>query len=289
VASDGARRTSAIPHLDLGSAAADGAAIGAALARFGALTLAGHDVDAACCGRAAAAAARAFALPREVKERCRGPLDGSQRGYLPLRTALPDGRETLDRKEAWHARPEGHAAANLFPEEVPELGPSLLALLGRLTPVATRVLAGVGAFLGTRPGHFEERVRAGDSLFRVNHYPDSAATGERARFLAHQDFDLVTLLLGASAPGLEIQGPDGRWQAIAPNPAEILVTAGDILAIESAGAIASTPHRVVAPETSDGGRTSMVYFVSPRPEVTLANGLSAGEFVGARLREAGYA
>lgn len=286
---DGDARTPAIPRLDLRSPAADGAGIGAALARHGALSLAGHGIDAACCGRATAAAARAFALPRELKERYRGPRDGSQRGYLPLRTVLPDGRETLDRKEAWHARPNGHAAANLFPEEVPEFGPSLLELLGRLLPVATRVLAGVGAFLGRPPGYFEDRVRDGDSLFRVNHYPDSAGAGERARFLAHQDFDLVTLLLGASAPGLEIQTRDGRWQSIAPDPTDIVVTVGDILAIESAGSIASTPHRVVAPEAADGGRTSMVYFVSPRPEVTLANGLSAGAFVDARLREAGYA
>jgi isopenicillin N synthase-like dioxygenase len=289
VAIDGDRRTPPIPRLDLGSPAAEGAAIGAALASFGALTLTGHDIDAACCGRAAAAAARAFALPREVKERYRGPRDGSQRGYLPLRTVLPGGGQTLDRKEAWHARPEGHSAANLFPKEVPELGPSLLELLGRLLPVATRVLASVGVFLGTPPGHFEDRVRGGDSLFRVNHYPDSTATGQRARFLAHRDFDLVTLLLGASAPGLEVQTRAGRWQPIAPDATDVVVTVGDILAIESAGAIASTPHRVVAPGASDGGRTSMVYFVSPRPEVTLANGLSAGEFVGARLREAGYA
>jgi hypothetical protein len=33
----------------------------------------------------------------------------------------------------------------------------------------------------------------------------------------------------------------------------------------------------------------MVYFVSTRPEVSLANGVSAGDFVNARLREAGYA
>jgi isopenicillin N synthase-like dioxygenase len=278
-----------IPELDLRSAAGDGAEIGAALAESGSLILVGHEIDATCCGRATAAAARAFALPPEVKERYRGPRDGSQRGYLPVRTRLPDGRESLDRKEAWHARPDGHAFANLFPEEVPELGPSLLELLGRLQPIAARVLAGVAAFLGREPGFFEDRVRGGDSLFRVNHYPAASSRDGRARFLAHQDFDLVTLLLGASAPGLEVQTPDGRWRSIAANATDIIVTVGDILAIESSGSIRSTPHRVVAPEAPDGGRFSMVYFVSTRPEVSLANGVSAGDFVNARLREAGYA
>ena len=279
----------AIPRLDLRAASADGAEIGAELARASVLVLSGHGVDAAGCDRAAAAAARAFALPRAVKERYRGPRNGTQRGYLPLRTRLPNGRETLDRKEAWHARPDGHAAANLFPREVPELGPSLLGLLARLELVAERVLGGIGAFLGRPRGFFEERVRAGDSLLRVNHYPERSVTGERARFLAHQDFDLVTLLLGASAPGFEVQTRDGVWRGVDCAPAEIVLTAGDLLAIESDGRIASTPHRVVAPETCDGGRTSMAYFVSPRPEVMLASGVSAGAFVDARLREAGYA
>jgi isopenicillin N synthase-like dioxygenase len=123
---------------------------------------------------------------------------------------------------------------------------------------------------------------------RVNFYPDSTAASGRDRFLAHRDFDLITLLLGANRPGLEIQARDGRWWSLTPSDTSIVVNAGDILAIESRGRIPSTMHRVVSPASLDGGRISMAYFVHPRREVPLADGRSAGEFLDARLRDAGY-
>jgi isopenicillin N synthase-like dioxygenase len=128
-------------------------------------------------------------------------------------------------------------------------------------------------------------VRDGDSLFRINHYPDDA--GE-IRFQPHRDFDLITFLFGATQAGLEIEARDGSWVPIAPSPEAIVVNAGDLLAIESGGRIPSTRHRVVAPATRDGGRIAMVYFVAPRPDVRLSDGRGAGEVIDARLREAGY-
>jgi isopenicillin N synthase-like dioxygenase len=267
----------------------DDAQLGEALADPGVMVLEGHGLDLARQRRAAAAGLQAFALPAEVKARYQGPVDGSQRGYLPLRARLPNGREALDRKEAWHARPAGHAAANLFPEEVPGFGPSVLALLDDLETLASRVLAGVEKFLALPDGHFAACMRDGDSLFRMNHYPDTASIASRDRFLAHRDFDLITLLFGASAPGLEVQSRRGEWCAVDSSETGMIVTAGELLEVESGGRILATPHRVVSPEDSDGGRSSMVYFVSPRPEVRLANGASAGSLVDARLREAGYA
>jgi isopenicillin N synthase-like dioxygenase len=163
----------------------------------------------------------------------------------------------------------------------------MLPLIEALEVLAAPILAGIDAFLGPS-SRLAQAVCGSDSLLRVNFYPDAAAGGTRLRFLAHRDFDLITLLLGANRPGLEIQARDGRWWPLTPSSGSIVVNAGDILALESGGRIPSTPHRVVAPASPDGGRISMVYFVHPRRELPLANGLSAGEFVDARLREAGY-
>ncbi len=274
--------------MDLRSIAGAEARIGAALAETGFIVLEGHGLPSAAWDRAYAAAARAFALPDEVKERYRGPDDGSQRGFLPVRTVLRDGRAALDRKAAWHVRPDGHRFANLLPAEVPELGPALLVLLAALERLAEPILDGIDAFLGQPSGSLRAAVHGGDSLFRVNHYPDLEAASGPGRFRAHRDFDLITLLLGANRPGLEIQARDGSWRAVTPSPSGIIVNAGDLLAIESDGKIPSTTHRVVTPAEPDGGRISMVYFVSPRAEVRLKNGALAGEVVDARLRDAGY-
>ena len=90
-----------ISVLDLGGGAPS---IGDALVVTGFAILQGHGLSAAAQHRATAAAARAFALPDDVKARYRGPEDGSQRGYLPMREVLRNGRAALDRKECWHAR-----------------------------------------------------------------------------------------------------------------------------------------------------------------------------------------
>jgi isopenicillin N synthase-like dioxygenase len=277
-----------LPVFRLPSGSAAESSIGAALTEFGFLILEEHGIPVPDLERAFSTAARAFALPAQVKAKYRGPNDGSQRGYLELRTKAGSGRDALDRREAWHVHAPGHRFANLFPEEVPELGPSMLALFDALERLAVRILQGIDVFLGNPPKHFAQRVEGGDSLLRVNFYPDSTAGVGRDRFLAHRDFDLITLLLGANRPGLEIQGRDGRWWPLTPSGASIVVNAGDILALESGGRIPSTMHRVVSPASADGGRISMAYFVHPRREVPLADGRSAGGFVDARLRDAGY-
>jgi isopenicillin N synthase-like dioxygenase len=277
-----------VPIVDLASLSGADPRIGAALIESGFVVLEGHGIAPALWDRAYEASARVFALPAEVRSRYRGPEDGSQRGYLPVRTTLGDGREALDRKEAWHVRRDGHRFSNVLPVEVPEFGPVTLDLVRALDALLDRVLPGLDAFLGKPVGYFGEMVRGGDSLFRINHYPDMPADGTHLRFRAHRDFDIVTFLIGATKPGLEIQARDGAWWPLTPSANGIVINAGDILALESRGRIPSTTHRVVCPPQPDGGRISMVYFVSPRSEVRLESGISAGEFIDARLRDAGY-
>jgi len=278
--------TVVVPLIDL-SAARSGpdARFGEALVESGFVVLEGHRIPSALGDRAATAALRAFALAPDVKARYRGPDDGSQRGYLEMRTALRDGRAALDRKECWHARRPGHRFANLFPAEAPELEPALLALIDAFDALAARILAGIDAFLGGTA--LAASARDGDSVFRLNHYPDLGGSRE-PRFAAHCDFDLITFLLGATAPGLEIEARDGHWHALTPSASSIVVSAGDLLQVASGGRIPSARHRVVTPTSPDGGRLSMVYFVAPRPDLVLAEGIVSGDVVDRRLREAGY-
>jgi len=275
-----------VPRIDLSAPPSAGdARCGAALVDSGFAVLDGHGIPSSLWDRAASVAHAAFGLAAEVKARYRGPDDGSQRGYLEMRTVLRDGRAALDRKECWHARRPGHRFENLFPAEVPDLGPALLALIDAFDGLATRVLAGIDAFLGGSA--LAASVRDGDSVFRVNHYPELGGARD-VRFAAHCDFDLITFLAGASAPGLEIEARDGHWHPLTPSASSLVVSAGDLLQAASGGRIPSVRHRVVTPARPDGGRLSLVYFVAPRPDVVLADGIVSGEEVDRRLRDAGY-
>jgi isopenicillin N synthase-like dioxygenase len=280
-----------LPGVRLEAAACPDPRVAQGLAQAGAVVLLGHDVDAACQRAALQAGREAFALPEAIKARYEGPRDGTQRGYLPLRTHLPDGRPALDRKEAWHARPAGHPLEDLLPAEVPALGVALGQLVGRLHALAGRVLDGLDAWLDRPQGRLRAACEGGDTLLRISRYPGAVTAGDGTRFGAHQDFDLVTLLPGTNGAGLEIQGRDGIWRAAAAPPDGVLLIAGDLLAIESLGRLPATRHRVVAPPGEDpaASRLSLAYFVGPREAYVLADGRPAGHILRRRLREAGYA
>ncbi len=54
-------------------------------------------------------------------------------------------------------------------------------------------------------------------MLRLLHYPPiSGDTREAIRAGAHEDINLITLLLGAEEAGLELLGKNGRWLTVSP-------------------------------------------------------------------------
>ena len=64
---------------------------------------------------------------------------------------------------------------------------------------------------------------------------------------AHGDINLITLLMGASAEGLEVQRIDGKWIPITALPDQLVVNVGDMLERLTNNVLKSTIHRVVNP------------------------------------------
>ncbi len=230
---------------------------------------------------------RTFALPLEQKLRWAGPLDGSQRGYFPLQKPRADGFLPTGQKEAWHVRRGGHRHENLLPEEVPEFGEAAFALIEGLDKLARRVALGLDAALDTK-GRYASLLGSDDAVLRFNYYPAQTPTTSKERFLAHCDFDLFTLLLGASAPGLEVEDSQGNWWQPTPSSEGIVAIAGDLLAADSHGRIRSCRHRVVHPPRKIGARLSIVYFIAPEGSFKLAHGKTVDQEMESRLREGGY-
>ena len=81
----------------------------------------------------------------------------------------------------------------------------------------------------------------------------------------------------------------GNWHAIACDPGNIVVNVGDMLQMASRHYFRSTTHRVVNPsgEAALKSRYSMPLFVHPRPDVDLADGFTAEQYLAERLREIG--
>ena len=70
-------------------------------------------------------------------------------------------------------------------------------------------------------------------------------TGVRAG--AHEDINLITLLLGAEEAGLELLDKNGEWLAIKPPEGAMVVNVGDMLQRLTNHVLPSTTHRVVNP------------------------------------------
>jgi isopenicillin N synthase-like dioxygenase len=128
------------------------------------------------------------------------------------------------------------------------------------------------------------------NLLRILHYPpigDDVEPGE-VRAAAHEDINLITLLVTGSEPGLQARDTHGNWHDVPCHPGMITVNAGDMLAKATKGYYPSTPHRVVnPPQQENRSRYSMPLFVHPRPEVSLDEHQTAGEYLDERLREIG--
>src|SRR5690606_31612382 len=116
--------------------------------------------------------------------------------------------------------------------------------------------------------YFDEKVRYGNSILRPIHYPPLRGDEEAGalRSAAHEDINLITLLIGASSPGLEVKNRRGEWVAITTGPNEIVVNVDDMLQRLTNYKLISTTHRVTNPPSNESTRFSIPFFLHPVSE-----------------------
>jgi isopenicillin N synthase-like dioxygenase len=306
-----ARAVADIAPIPLGLADTDlpaaARAFGDAFGRTGFAVVADHGIDDALIDRALAATRALFALPEAVKRRYVVPGGGGQRGLTPFRVETAKGAELPDLKEFWHVGrdlPPGDPLAaampaNLWPDEVPGFRPAVTALYAALDAAGGRVLRAVAVHLGLAPDFFARPTHDGNSILRLLHYPPVDGTPAAVRAGAHEDINVITLLLGAEEAGLQLLTRDGEWRDIAAPPGTLVCNIGDMLARLTGGRLPSTTHRVVnpSPERARHARYSTPFFLHFRPDyeiVALPGGpdeplppITADAFLRQRLREIG--
>jgi isopenicillin N synthase-like dioxygenase len=129
------------------------------------------------------------------------------------------------------------------------------------------------------------------TMLRVIHYPPITGDEEMnaIRAAAHEDINLITLLVAATTPGLQVKDVHGNWHEVKCDPGTIVVNVGDMLQMCTEGYYPSTTHRVINPEGEDArqARLSMPLFLHPRDEVPLSASYTAQSYLHERLRELG--
>ena len=256
-----------------------------------------------------------FSLPDEVKQKY--DIEGlfGQRGYISKGKEHAKGRSTGDLKEFYHVGQEvtdgdsikSEYPDNIWPEELPQFKDIALETYQTLEAAGKSMLQALALYLGLEENYFEDKVHNGNSILRPIHYfpienPDEVPE-DAVRAAEHGDINLITLLMGASADGLQVLRRDGVWIPITALPDQIVVNVGDMLARLTNNKLKSTIHRVVNPprEKMNTSRYSIPFFMHPRSEMDLTcldscideehpkeyNDMTAGEFLHERLAEIG--
>ena len=284
---------------------------GASFERFGFAIVADHGIDPALVDRAWTATRAFFAQPTETKLQYRSSRGGA-RGYTPFGTEIAKDASDNDLKEFWHIGrdlPSGHRYVdsmppNIWPDFPPEFREVSGTLYAELDRVGAQLLSAIARYLGLEPDWFVLPTRDGNSVLRLLHYPPVSESVQGARAGAHEDINLITLLLGAEEAGLQLLDRDGQWLAIDPPAGALVVNVGDMLQRLTNHVLPSTTHRVVNPPAERRGiaRYSMPFFLhlaSDFPIVTLPecvsadrpnlypNPITADDYLQQRLREIG--
>ncbi len=245
---------------------------------FGFIILKDHAVSRELLKNAYAQSKAFFDLPVEEK---RGLISGAggQRGYTPFGKEHAKTSKVGDLKEFWHVGrefPPGSPLADIYPPNVWPMRPAafratFLALYDALEDAGFAMLEALAPSLGVPDDYFRKMATNGNSILRLLHYPPVPPDADKdaVRAAAHEDINLITILVAAEGGGLELLDRDGKWLAIDTDAENLIVDAGDMLARVTNDVIPATTHRVVNPKGPNVSRYSMPFFMHPHSAALL--------------------
>jgi len=256
-----------------------------------------------------------FSLSADQKAKYEKPELAGQRGYTSPGKETAKGAKTADLKEFWQIGQtvidgdpiQYQYPNNEFLEELPQFNEITNEVYQKLESNGKHLLRAIATYLELSVDYFDAYVHNGNSILRGIHYfpivdPDTLPD-DAVRAGAHEDINLITLLIGASADGLEVLTRANEWLPIKAHHSDIVVNVGDMLQRLSNNKLRSTTHRVVNPprELMKMSRYSVPFFLHPRSDMDLTSldscideerpklyaDMTAGEYLDERLREIG--
>lgn len=256
-----------------------------------------------------------FALPDDVKSKYEIPGLAGQRGYTGKGKETAKGFKQPDLKEFWQIGQtvtddpvvKSEYPDNVMISEVQSFNATTSEVYKKLEAAGIYLLKAIAVYLGLPENYFDDKVHNGNSILRALHYfpitdPDSLPS-DAVRAGAHEDINLITLLIGASADGLELLTRDNEWLPVKAHGEDLVVNVGDMLQRLTNNKLKSTTHRVVNPprELMKFSRYSVPFFLHPKSGMDLTclascigedhpkryENITAGEYLDERLREIG--
>lgn len=253
-----------------------------------------------------------FALDVETKLKYEDFDNGGQRGYTSFGREHAKGFDAPDLKEFWQIGQEvtdgddivKEYCDNIYVDILPQFNETGRKLYQAFEKSGAHLLRAVAIYMGLDENYFKAKIHNGNSILRAIHYPPITQEPKSSiRAEQHEDINLITLLVGASAEGLQAQDINGNWVPIMPPEGHLVINVGDMLQRLTNNVLRSTPHRVVNPPKDKWhtDRFSIPFFLHPRSDMDLTcldfcvtkenprayEPITAGEYLQERLREIG--
>jgi isopenicillin N synthase-like dioxygenase len=288
------------------------ASLGKAYEDIGFVAVEGHGIPDELIEKFYSLVESFFALPVESKLNYEIPELAGQRGYTSFGREKAKQSEVPDLKEFWQigqyvegeVMPAADYPDNMEVSEFPDFNAVGKDLYKSFKSAGRHLLRAIANYLELEENYFDAKIRNGNSILRAIHYPPILHEPKSAiRAEQHEDINLITLLVGASADGLQLLTRDGQWADVKAGPGQIVVNVGDMLQRLTNNVLKSTTHRVVNPprEKWHTHRYSIPFFLHPRSEMQLDclphcisaenplqyEPITAGEYLNERLREIG--
>ena len=286
--------------------------LGKAFHEIGFVGVVGHGIPKELVDEFYAEAKSFFALPVDTKRKYEVPGLAGQRGYTSFGKEHAKQSEVADLKEFYQIGQEvtdGDEIKKEYPDNVMVAERMIFTTLGnrlykQFEVSGAYLLEAIAIYLNLDKDFFKDKIHNGNSILRAIHYPPITKAPDSAiRAEQHEDINLITLLVGASAGGLQLLNMENEWLDITPEENEIVINVGDMLQRLTNNYLKSTTHRVVNPpkEQWHMPRLSIPFFLHPRSTMDLTclpscvtedrplayDKISAGEYLDERLREIG--
>ena len=286
--------------------------LGKAYEEIGFVAVKNHGLSDALCAELYAQVKGFFTLSKEEKETYEIEGLAGQRGYVSFGKEHAKNKNEGDLKEFWHfgqTVEDDDPIKEEYPDnvqvnELPEFNAVGREVYQKLEETGREMLRAIALHLNLDENYFDAKIHNGNSILRPIHYPPITHEPKDAvRAAEHEDINLITLLMGASADGLQVLNKSGEWISVTALPDQIVVNVGDMLQRLTNNKLKSTTHRVVNPPREKWGtsRYSIPFFLHPRSEVSLNclpscisesnpknfSDITAGEYLEQRIIELG--
>lgn len=286
--------------------------LGKAFEEVGFVSVMNHGISSTLISDLYNAVEHFFKLPVESKHKYEIPGLAGQRGYTSFGKEHAKGSNAADLKEFFQygqtIEPgqvsDEEYVSNVMVDEVDNFNTLFLQAYRAFELSGSYLLRAIALHLGLHENYFDDQIQLGNSILRAIHYPPILEEPKSSiRAEQHEDINLITLLVGASADGLEILSKENQWLPVKAGEGQIVVNVGDMLQRLTNNKLSSTTHRVVNPprEKWSSSRYSIPFFLHPKSNMSLAcldscisnehpkayDDYTAGQYLDERLREIG--